>query len=330
MIEPVRISRRRLLAGAAATLGAAAVLPVRAQAAAYPSHAVRFIVPVPPGGGADLTARILAKKIGELAGQPVVVENKPGGNGFIAVQTVLSAPPDGYTLLLGSNSTLSTNAATFKSLPYDPIADFAPISLISRGPCFIVVAPNSPFKTLADLIAAAKKKPGALNYATGTMSYTLYTEWLNAMAGIRTTPINYKGSGEILSVVMAGTVDYAMVDESGSHGLVRSGRLRALAYTDAKRSRTVPDVPSVAELGFPDLLAMNWVAAAAPARTPKPVMDRLATLFAQAGDSQEVREFFEKQGGQRIMSTAAEMRRYQSEEIARWKKLVAATGLELQ
>ena len=329
---PISPERRRIMQGAGALLVGSLPLMARAQGApeAFPTRPLKFVVPFPPGSGTDTNARLFAKKVGELSGQPVSVENKPGGNGFIGVQAALAPPNDGYTVFIGSNSTLSTNAATFKSLPYDPLTDFAPISLLSRGPCFIIVPPSSPYKTLADLIADARKRPGALNYATGSMSYTLYSEWLNDLAKMRTTAITYKGAGDAINVTMAGTVDFAVVDASGANELVKGGRLRALAYTSTERSLVVPEVPSIVEAGLPSFLAVNWVAAAVSAKTPAAVTQRLVTLFAEAGRDAETQDFYRRQGSQLIMSSAAELRRYQVEEIARWKRLMGITGLELQ
>jgi tripartite-type tricarboxylate transporter receptor subunit TctC len=323
-------TRRSLLLGAAGALATGWPAWAAAQADSFPQRPLRFVVPFPPGSGADTTARMFAKKIGEATGQAISVENKPGGNGFIGVQTVLNAAADGHTVFIGSNSTLSTNAATFRSLPYDPLADFAPISLISRGPCFVIVPPNSPYKTLAELIADARRRPGALNYATGSMSYTLYSEWLNDLAKMRTTAINYKGAGDAINVVMAGTVDFAVVDASGAHELVKGGRLRALAFTAPERSPVSPQVPSIVEAGLPEFLAVNWVAAAVSAKTPPAVVERLVALFAQAGKEPETLDHYRRQGSQLIMSSPVELRRYQVDEIARWKRLMGITGLELQ
>jgi tripartite-type tricarboxylate transporter receptor subunit TctC len=323
------LGRRRLIASGIAL---ATVLPgaAFAQGERYPSRPIRFVVPFPPGSGTDTSARLFAKVVGDLGGQPVTVENRPGGNGFIGVQAVLNAPADGYTVFIGSNSTLSTNAATFKSLPYDPIADFRPITLLSRGPCLIVVPPGSPYRTLQDLAADARKRPMALNYASGSISYTLYTEWLNELTRMKTTGVNYKGAGDAINVTMAGTVDFSVVDASGAIELVKGGKLRALVYTAPERSPLLPDVPSAVEAGIPEFLAYNWVAAALPARAPADVAARLGELFARAGASAEVRAYYQRQSTTLLLSSAAEMRTYQTEEIARWKRLAAVTGLELQ
>jgi tripartite-type tricarboxylate transporter receptor subunit TctC len=337
------IGRRRLLqlGGGAALMGAAG-LPVIAQAQAqaqapapasapnFPTHAMRFIVPFPPGSGTDITARLFARSIGDLTSQPVTVENKPGGNGFIGVQTALNPPHDGHTVFIGSNSTLTTNAATFRKLPYDPIADFAPITLLSRGACLVIVPANSAHRTLADLVAEARKRPGKLNYASGSMSYTLYSEWFNEMAKIKTAGINYKGAGEAVNAVMTGEVDFAVVDATGANELARSGRVRALAFTAPQRSIVLPDVPAIGEAGWPDYLAVNWVAATVSSKTPPAVVERLGVLFAKAAQTPEIQAYYRKQGTELIMSSAAELRRYQTDEIGRWKRLVGITGIELQ
>ncbi|KDP83204.1 ABC transporter substrate-binding protein [Cupriavidus sp. SK-3] len=328
-------SRRRFLGLAAAALAAiGAAMPLAAPAAesadAFPARPIRFIVPFPSGSGTDTTARMFAKKIGELTGQGVVVENKPGGNGFIGVRTALSAPPDGYTVLIGSNSTLSTNAATFRKLPYDPLTDFAPISLLSRGPCVIIVPANSPYRTLTELLKDARKHPGALNYGSGSISYTIYTEWLNELARTKTTAVPYKGAGDVINGVMAANVDFAVVDASGAFELVRGGKLRALAFTAPQRSPLLPEVPSIAEAGLPDFLARNWVAAAVSAKTPPAVVRRLHDLFAQAGNAPDVRDYYTRLSAELILSSPAEMRQYQKDEIQRWKRLAEVAKIPLQ
>ena len=328
-------SRRRFLgltAAALAAFGAATPLaaPAAESADAFPARPIRFIVPFPSGSGTDTTARMFAKKIGELTGQGVVVENKPGGNGFIGVRTALSAPPDGYTVLIGSNSTLSTNAATFRKLPYDPLTDFAPISLLSRGPCVIIVPANSPYRTLTELLKDARKHPGALNYGSGSISYTIYTEWLNELARTKTTVVPYKGAGDVINGVMAANVDFAVVDASGAFELVRGGKLRALAFTAPQRSPLLPEVPSIAEAGLPDFLARNWVAAAVSAKTPPAVVKRLHDLFAQAGNAPDVRDYYTRLSAELILSSPAEMRQYQKDEIQRWKRLAEVAKIPLQ
>ncbi|MDF3886312.1 Bug family tripartite tricarboxylate transporter substrate binding protein [Cupriavidus basilensis] len=332
MTRTVNCSRRSfaILTGTAVAASLAGVpFAALAQPQAFPNRPIRFIVPFPSGSGTDMTARMFAKKIGELTGQGVVVENKPGGNGFIGVQTVLSAPADGYTVFIGSNSTLSTNAATFRKLPYDPLTDFRPITLLSRGPCLIIVPASSPYHTLNALVEDARKRPGALNYGTGSVSYTLYSEWLNEQSRMKTTGVPYKGAGDAINGVMAANVDFAVVDASGAIELVKGGKVRALAYTAPQRSPLLPGVPSAPEAGVPDFLAYNWVAAAVSAKTPAPIAQRLGELFAKAGAADDVKEYYQRQSTSLILSTPAELRDYQKDEIARWKRLAAIAKIEL-
>lgn len=205
-----------------------------------------------------------------------------------------------------------------------------PITLITRGPCLVIVPVTSPHRTLDQLMAEARRRPGQLNYASGSMSYTLYCEWFNEMAKIRTTGINYKGAGEAMNAVMTGEVDFAVVDATSTNEVVKAGRVRALAYTAAHRSIVLPDVPTVAEAGWPDYLAVNWVAAAVSSKTPPAAVSQLGALFAKAGQAPEIQAFYRRQGTELLMSSAADLRQYQVAEITRWKRLMTITGIELQ
>lgn len=333
MLLPYRLStRRRFLVGASASVLATSLLPLQARSSgdAFPNRPIKLVVPFPPGTGTDIAARHFARLIGELGGQPVIVENKPGGNGFIAVQSVLNAAPDGHTVFLGSNSTLSANAATFKKLPYDPVLDFSPVSLLVGAPVMVVVPPRSPYKVFADLVDDAKKRPGALSYGTGSISYTLYAEWMNQIAGMKSTPINYKGSGDAAAAAMASNVDFAVVDASSTVELVKSGRLRGLLLAAPRRSSLLPEVPSATQAGIPSFDAYTWVGAAVSSKTPPDVTRRLADYFARAGKSEETRKFYEGQLVTLMLSSPEDMRKYQIEEISRWRSLVKLVGLELQ
>ena len=324
-----QISRRRWLASAGAAVTLAAVhWGARAQAAAFPSGPVRFVVPFPAGTGTDLYARAVAKALSDATGKPVIVDNKPGANGVIGVQAVLQAPADGHTVLFGSSSTLSTNAALIRKLPYDPLKDLAPVSLVARAPCVIAVPPNSPHRTLADLLADARKRPGALNYGSASPGYTLYTEWLGELAGTKAANISFKGSSEVMAALAGSQIDFAVVDVTAALPLLKGGRLRALAYTDATRSPLLPDVPTTAEAGMPQFLAYTWTAAAVSAKTPQPLVQQLESLFRKAGDSRELQELTTRHAIKPLMTTGEELRRYQVDEIARWKRLAAAARLE--
>lgn len=326
-------NRRLLLNGSAALcLAAAGGLSTRAfgEPKHFPSQAIRFVVPFPPGSGTDSTARVFAKVIGELTGQPAIVENKPGANGVIAVQSALAAPADGHTIFFGSNTTFTTNAAILRKLPYDPLKDFAPLTAAARSSMLIIVPVASPYKTMADLIADARKRPGALNYGAGSISYTLYTEWLNELAQMKTVNIAFKGAGEAVIATAAGQIDFAVVDSTGAVELVKGGRIRALAYTAETRSALLPQVPTIAEAGLPAFLANAWVGAAVSSRTPEPVVRELEALFQKAGERKEVGEYFERVGMARWMSSPQQMRQFQREEIERWKRVATLAGIEPQ
>lgn len=330
-------ARRTALKQGAAALGMAALatngllVPGSARAqVAYPSRAVRFVIPFPPGTGTDATARVFGKAFSEHTGQSVVVENKPGGNGFIAVNEVLNNAADGHTIFIGSNSTLATNAAVFKSIPYDPLRDFTPISFLIQGPCLVVVAKNSPFKTLEDLAEAARKRPGELNYGSGSISYTLNTEWLNQLLGIKATAIPYKGANEALMAAISGEVDYAVVDGTSGTPQVVNDQVRALAYSGTQRSRLLPDIPTSAEAGIEGYLAYNWVAAAVSAKTPPELATRIQQIFQELGSNEGLQQYYATQASSVALSGPDEMRKFQEEEIVRWKALMQKVGLEPQ
>ena len=328
--------RRSLLAGAAigvtggaaGLVGSLAACDAFAQAADFPSRPLKFLVPFPPGSGTDTGARYFGKKISEITGQPVVVENRPGANGFIAVQAVLNAPPDGYTLFVGSNSTLATNAALFKKLPYDPVADFTPLSMLSRAPVMLIVPPNSPFKSIAELVDAARKQPGKLNYASGSAGYQLMSEMFNETAKVEILAVPYKGASEAIGAVASGNADFAVVDITGAIELARSGRVRALAIASEKRSTEMPNIPTAIEAGLPGYTAFTWVAAMAPAKTPKAITDRLSELFVKVLALPETRDYFARLNADLMPGGPAAMRTFQLAEIERWKRIAKNAKVE--
>lgn len=326
MHTPPSASRRRLLAAALAL----SVTGALAQGKPFPSQTIRFIVPFPTGSGTDSTARVFAKALGELTGQPTIVENKPGASGVPAVQAALTAPADGHTIFFGSNTTFTTNAVLLKKMPYDPLRDFTPLTGAARSSMLVIVPAASPYQRLQDLIADARKRPGALTYGAGSVSYTLYTEWLNEMAQMKTANIPYKGAGEAIIAVAGAQIDFAVVDATGATEMVKSGRIRALAYTDTQRSSLLPQVPSIAEAGLPAFLASAWVGAAVSAKTPEPVARALQALFQQAGARQDIAEYFERVGMRPWMSTPEQMRAFQREEIALWQRIAPIAGVEPQ
>lgn len=328
--EPKR-SRRSVLAAAGALAFGSAV-PLLASVAraqdAFPSRPIHFIVPLPPGSGSDTSARYYANKIGELAKVPVVVDNKPGANGLIAVQAVLGAKPDGYTVLIGSNSPLATNAALYKKLPYDPVADLSALSIMMRGPMLLIVPANSPYKTVAELIEGAKKQPGKLNYGSGTPAYQLFSERFNEMAGTKISNVPYKGSSEVIAAVVSGTIDFGIVDITGSLQLARTGKVRALAVSSEQRAAQLPDVPTTREAGLPGYNPSVWVAAAVSSNTPAPVTEKLAEWFVTVARMPETKEFFGKLNAEVSTGGAKEMRDFQLQEIETWKRIVSTAKIE--
>jgi len=294
----------------------------------FPNKPIKFIVPFPPGSGTDTSARYFGKKLGDLTGQPVVVENRPGANGFIAVRALLAAPADGYTVFVGSNSTLAVNVALFKKLPYDPQVDMSPLSMMMRAPTLVVVPVNSPYKTMLELVTAARAQPGKLNYASGSAGYQLMAESLNDNAKIETHNVPFKGASEALVAVVSGTVDMAFSDITAAYELVKGGKLRALAVASDRRAPALPLVPSMTEAGVPGFTAYVWVGAMVSAKTPKAETEKLAALLAQIERMPETKEFYERLGAETMTGGADEMRKFQTSEIALWKRIAIKAKVE--
>lgn len=320
-----KLRRRELLAGLA--LGGLPAAGLWAQET-FPSRNIHFIVPLPPGSGSDTSARYYAKQLSELAKVPVIVENKPGANGLIAVQAVLGAKPDGYTILIGSNSPLATNAALYKKLSYDPIADLSAVSMMMKGPMLLIVPANAPHKTMAEFIEAAKKQPGKLNYGAGTPAYQLFTERFNELAGTKIAHVPYKGTSEVIQAVVGGTLDFGIVDITGSMELAKTGKVRALAVSATKRVPQLPDVPTTAEVGLAGYTPGVWVAAAVSSKVPAEATAKLSDWFATITQMPETREFFAKVSAEVPPGGAKAMRDYQLQEIDTWKKTVERAKIE--
>lgn len=317
--------------GTSCLLALTAVLPIgHAVAQDFPSRPIKFIVPFPPGSGTDTSARYFGKKLAEITGQTVVVENKPGANGFIAVRAVLSAPADGYTVFIGSNSTLAVNVALFKSLPYDPVADLAPLTMMMRSPALLIVPGTSEHKTLAELIAAAKAQPDKLNYGAGSAGYQLMAELFNDAARVQTHHVPFKGASEAVTAVAAGTVQMAFAEMTSAQELVKGGKLRALAVAAEKRVPALASVPTASEAGLPGFTAYTWVAAMVSAKTPKPETDKLAALLTRIETLPETREFYERIGAEVMRGGPEEMRAFQNAEIQLWKNIAVKARVEQQ
>ena len=325
-MTPIRIRRLLLALGLCfSALGAVAQSP-----SAPDAKALKFIVPFPPGSGTDTSARYYARKVTELTGQSVVVENKPGANGFIAVRAVLGAPADGTTVFVGSNSTLAVNAALFKQLPYDPVADFSPLSMLMRAPALMIAPPQLPQANLQEFIQAARAKPADFSYGSGSAGYQLMAELFNDSARTQIMGVPFKGASEAVTAVASGTVQLAFAEMTSAQELVKSGRIRALAVASDKRSGVLPQVPTASEAGLPGFTAYSWVAAAVNSRTPKEETDKLAALFTRIANLPETRDFYERIGAEVMRGGPQEMRAFQQDEIRLWKRIAAQAKVEQQ
>jgi len=319
--------RRR---GAVAALLALGALGSAAQAQDFPARAIKFVVPFGPGSGTDTSARYFASKLQELTGQSVLVENRPGANGFLAIRQVLAAPADGYTVLIGSNSTLAVNAALFRALPYDPVADFTPLSMLMRTPAMLAVPPEAPYASVQDFVAHARQRPGRLNYGAYSAGYRLMAELLNVSAGIEAVHVPFKSPGEATAAVASATVDYIFADTTSVAELAKGGRLKVLAITAGQRAATMAQVPTFAEAGLPEVEVYAWVGAVVSSKTPAQQAARLADLFVAIAQMPETRQFYARVGAEVMGGGAAQMRAFQQDEIALWQRIVAQAGVPLQ
>ena len=317
----------RLHLVAAALLISAA--PIVTAQQAYPARAIRLIVPSAPGGGTDITARILAPKLSEFMGQQVVVENRPGAGTMIGGDAVARAAPDGYTLLMGI-STLAINPATYRKVPYDALKDFAPISQVVALPNLLVTHPSLPAKNVKELIAFARTRPGQINFASagiGTNPH-LSMELFLSMAGIRMVHVPYKGSGQGVIDVLAGHVPVMTPSILTGLPYVRNGRLRAMGVTSAKRAISAPDIPTIAEGGVLGYEATQWFGILAPAGAARAIVDRWHRETVRALKDPEVRDRLVADGADPIGSSPEEFAAYLRSETAKWAKVVKDVGIK--
>jgi tripartite-type tricarboxylate transporter receptor subunit TctC len=295
--------------------------------AAYPERAIHLIVPYPPGGLTDAVARAVAKGLSDRVQQPVVVENIAGGGGNIGADKAAKSPADGYTLYIGNNATVGLNTLMYKQLAFDPMADLAPIALIAESQTVLVVNPSLPAKSVAELIALAKAKPGQLNFGstgTGGLSH-LVGELFNSGAGIRMTHIPYKGTGPALTDLLGGQIQVMFNDTALPH--IQSGKLRALAVTGAKRWPQLPDVPTLAELGMPGYETYNWFGILAPAKTPAAMVMRLNRELVAIMQDPAMKAWMEARGAEAVTSTPEEFAAYIKKDLAKWARVVKEAGI---
>ena len=327
------MTKRQTLALLACALASATLPAANAQApaASWPSKPIRWVVPFPPGGAMDAIARTLGEKAGKTLGQPFVIENKPGAGGNIGADFVAKQPGDGYTLMITSIG-MATNKPLYGKLSYDPIKDFAPVSLLAVVPNVLVTNATQPdVKTAKDVIAAARKAPGKLTYASagnGT-SIHLAGEVFTSLAQVDMLHVPYKGSGPAVSDLLGGQVNYMFDSITSARPHIESGKLRALGVTTAKRSKTLPNVPTLAEAGLPGYEVSPWFAVFMPAATPKDIVAKVNSALLEAMKDPDVVKRFETIGAEPVGSTPEEMAQHLARESERWTKLIQERGIKL-
>ena len=319
------IHRRAALALIASALSAGAF------AQAWPAKPIRIVVPFPPGGGTDIIARETSQRVAKATGWTFVIDNKPGAGGNLGVDSVAKSPADGYTIVLGQSSNLAINPTLYSKLPYDPQKDLAPIVLVANAPLVMVTGMNTPYKSLADVVTAAKSKPGQLNFASpgnGTVAH-LTSELFQKAAGVKTQHVPYKGAAQALTDVISGTVDLYMSSVPTLLGQIKQGKLRPLAVSSAKRVDDLPGVPTINESGYRGFDAVTWFGLLAPAGTPKEVIVRLNAEFNKTLKDPELIKRLGDEGADAAGGTPEQFAALIRDEIPRWGKVVKDSGAKV-
>jgi tripartite-type tricarboxylate transporter receptor subunit TctC len=328
LIHRDRIIASRLALAALALLATYAGQPALA---AYPERIIKIVVPQAPGGGTDAIARVLAQEMARDLGASVIVENKAGAGTIVGTQAVVTSEPDGYTLLMGTFAS-AVNSSLITKLPYDARRDLAPVSLVARAFNIVVVNPQSPLRSIADLIAAAKAEPGKLSfgtYGTGTSAH-LGGELFKSLAGVNMTAVPYKGSAPAITDLLGGQIQVMFTTVSSAAALIEAGQLRALAMTSAERSPAFPQLPTVAEAGVPGYLLENWYGLFAPGKTPPEIIDRLNRAASKALQSEAFRKIAANEGLIMVPASPEEFARYFRGEEERWRKVIKDAGIKVE
>ncbi len=324
---PVARGRRSLLLAGTAAL--ALLGPCGAAfAQAYPAKPITFVVPFAAGSATDQLARAVGQSVTSDTKQPVVVDNRGGASGMIAAQFVAKAPADGYTVLITTNTTHAANEHLYKKLPYDPVKDFAPVTGLGKGGQVMVVNASAPYKSVGELLAAARKSPGKLSFGSGSSSSRMAGELLKQLAGVDILHVPYKSNPLAITDLLGGQIDMMITDTSTGVPQIKSGKLRALGYSTQKRSTQLPDVPTIDEAGVKGYDMGYWFAAYVPAGTPAPVVARLNELLVHATRSAAAKSFYDIAGSEPWTTTPQELAQFQAAETQKWGRVIKAAGIE--
>lgn len=301
-----------------------------AAAADYPQHPIHVIVPFTAGSGSDLSARYYGEAMSRILGQAVIVDNRPGANGIIGLQSLKQQPADGYTILLASNSPMSVNPIVLKSLPYDPAKDFKPISGLSRNMNVYLVPVDSPFKSIKDVANYTKSTGKSLSVGTYSAGYQLAAAWFANLAGVKFTDIPYKGQSQIMTDIIGKQLDLAVVDLGGAWPLIKDHKLRALAVSGEQRHPDFPDVPTIRESGYPEYAQYSWTSFYVAAQTPDYITQKLSSVMQEVLNTPESKAFLAQRGSQLMPYTPAQMVHLQESELSRFRAVAKEAGIQAQ
>jgi len=332
----MNVATPRACAGLAFVLSAAFAAGAAAQAGradpaqGFPGRPLRIVVPYAPGGPADILGRLVGQRLNEAWGQPAIVDNRPGGNTFIGAEIVAKAVPDGHTLFVGFVGTMAINPGLYRKLPYDPVRDFEPVTMLAQVPLILVVSPALPVKSVPELIALAKAKPGQLTFASAGVGQGshLAGELFKTATGVQMTHVPYKGNAQATAEVVGGHITMIFDGMSSSLPFVRSGKLRAIGITTAKRAAAVPEVPTIAEQGVAGYDVGSWVAMFTTGGTPKPVVEKLNRDLVRILQAPDMRERVAAIGLDPSTMTPAELGAYVKSEMAKWARAIKAAGIQ--
>lgn len=311
-----------------ALLTAAALLSIPALAQTYPDKPITLIVPFAAGSATDQLARALGQAVSAEARQPVVIDNKPGANAFIGAQAAAKATKDGYSVFITTNTTQAANQHLFKSLPYDPVKDFEPVMLLSRGGQILVVNNKLPAHNVQDLIKLAKGSPGKLSFGYGSSSSRIAGEMFKQMTGTQIISVPYRSNPPAVNDLIGGQIDFMITDMATGLPQAKGGKVKALGVSTASRTALAPELPTIAEAGVPGYEISFWFAAYVPAGTPAPVVARLNEILDKANKSQTVANFYTQNGFEALRGSSDDLRKFQAAESDKWKKIIEAAGIE--